>query len=89
MPVDIATVVEKAREQLSEFTGLELSSTLGVVPNEKGWRVLVEMVEKHSLPDSMDLLALYEVFTDKEGNTLEFNRKKMRKRVDVYEEDEE
>ncbi len=89
MALSIAQVIERGREQLSELTGLQLGSTLGVARDEEGWRVAVEMVEKHSLPDQMDILALYDINLDDDGNLLEFNRRRLRKRIDVEEPEEE
>jgi len=83
MVAPIPKLVETAREDLASLTGLELGSTLSTLKDEKGWRVQVEMVEKKSLPDSMDILATYEVLMDDEGNLLEFKRYSMRKRIDT------
>jgi len=83
MAKSVQQIVEKAREGLSEVTGLELSTTIGVAKEEKGWKVTIEMVEKHSLPDQMDILAVYDVILDNDGNMIEFNRARLRKRVDT------
>ncbi len=83
MATSMQQIIEKAREELSKVTGLELSTTLGAVKEEKGWKVSLEMVEKHSIPDQMDILAVYEVIVDNDGNVIEFNRTRLRKRVDT------
>jgi len=83
MAASMQQIIEKAREELSKVTGLELSTTLGAVKEEKGWKVTLEMVEKHSIPDQMDILAVYEVIVDNNGNVIEFNRTRLRKRVDT------
>lgn len=83
MALTISQLVEQAREELSKLTGLELSTTLGTVKDEKGWHVTVEMIEKHSLPDGMDILATYEVLLDNDGKVFEFNRTNLRKRIDT------
>lgn len=79
----VADIVTQAREQLSQLTGLDLSSTLGIKKAEEGWQVMIEMIEKHSIPDQMDILARYEVRLDGDGNLLEFKRKGLRKRADT------
>lgn len=89
MSLPIVKLVEKAREDLATLTGLELGSTLATLKDEKGWRVQIEMVEKKSLPDSMDILAAYEVLMDDDGNLLEFKRAFMRKRIDTEMPEEE
>lgn len=83
MAKDLGALVEQAREKLSKLTGLKSSSTIRAAEDEKGWRISIEMVEKESIPDQMDILALYEVLLDKDGNLLSFERKGMRKRVDT------
>ena len=83
MSMTIPKLVERAREDLATLTGLELGSTLSCLKGEKGWRVQVEMVEKKSLPDSMDILAAYEVLMDDDGTLIQFRRAGMRKRIDV------
>jgi len=89
MAKSIPELIEKAREELSKVTGLELSTSLGAIKEEKGWKVTVEMIEKHSIPDQMDILAIYEAILDDDGNMIEFNRKRLRKRVDTEELEEE
>ncbi len=83
MAKPVQVVIQTAREELSKITGLELSTTLGATKDEKGWRITLEMVEKHSIPDQMDILATYEVIMSDDGQLIEFTRKSMRKRVDT------
>ena len=82
-------LIEIAREELSKVTGLELSTTLGMSKDERGWRVSMEMIEKHSIPDQMDILAVYDVILDDNGKMVEFNRTRLRKRVDTNTEEAE
>ena len=88
MAKDVRTLIEKAREELSKLTGLKASSTTAATKDEKGWHICVEMVEKQSIPDQMDILALYEVLFDEDGNLLSFERKSMRKRMETVTESE-
>jgi len=83
MAKDIHQLIEIAREELSKVTGLELSTTLGASKDERGWRISMEMIEKHSIPDQMDILAVYDVILDDDGKVVEFNRSGLRKRVDT------
>jgi len=88
MALSMAEVIKKARTELNALTGLEISSTLAANKDEEGWKVTMEVVEKHSLPDGMDILARYETLLDPDGNMQKFNRTRMRKRIDT-ENDEE
>lgn len=83
MAKSIHQLIEIAREEMSRITGLELASTLSTAKDERGWLVSLEVVEKHSIPDQMDILATYDVILDDDGKLVEFNRRSLRKRVDA------
>jgi len=46
----------------------------------------LEAVERKAIPDTMDVLGLYEIRLDSEGNLQNFERKKLRKRGETAEE---
>ena len=83
MTVAMPELIQKAREQLTELTGLELGSTLSARKDDNVWRVQVEVIEKKSIPDSQDLLATYALTMDKDANVVDFERLGMRKRGDA------
>lgn len=83
MAKSIHQLIEIAREELSKVTGLELATTLATVKDERGWRISLDMIEKHSIPDQMDILATYDVVLDEDGKLVEFNRTNLRKRCDT------
>lgn len=83
MPMDLGNIISRARSGITGITGLTLSSTIKTSKDEKGWHIFVELIEKHSIPDGMDILATYEIVVDDDGNILEFNRRGMRKRMDT------
>jgi hypothetical protein len=83
MAAGMAQIVENARSELNSLTGLDISSTIEVVKEDDEWRVVLEVVEKHSIPEGMDILASYETRLDGEGGMLEFRRTGMRKRIDT------
>jgi len=83
MAVAMGQLIQKAREQLGDMTGLELGSTLSARKHDDGWHVQVEAVEKKSLPDSQDILATYDLTMNDNADVLDFNRTGMRKRGDT------
>lgn len=83
MPVNLTNMVEKASKELSEITGLDHSTTVGIDRDNSNWKVTLELVEKHSIPDQMDILGIYEIFFDEDGNLVSFKRKGLRKRMDM------
>ena len=83
MPVNLTNMVEKASREMKEITGLDHSTTLGIDRDNSNWKVTLELVEKHSIPDQMDILGIYEIFFDEDGNLVSFKRKGLRKRMDM------
>ena len=83
MAIGMAQIVKNARSELNALTGLDVSSTIEVAKEEEGWRVVLEVIEKHSIPEGMDILAAYETRLDGEGNMLDFRRIGMRRRIDT------
>ena len=88
MALSMSKIIQKARSELNSLTGLEISSTISAEKEEDRWLVSLEAIEKRSIPDSMDILAIYEMGLDLEGNMQEFRRTKMRKRIDTQDTEE-
>jgi hypothetical protein len=78
-------IVNQAKKELTALTKLELSTVMGITKEGEEWLVTLEMVEKKSIPDAMDILGRYEVRLDNGGQMLNFNRVSLRKRGDVTE----
>ena len=54
----------QAAQQLLELTGKAAEGVTGLERTDDGWKVQVEVVEVRRIPDTTDVLALYEVDTD-------------------------
>ena len=89
MALGIPELISKAREELSKLTGLELSTVLSTQKTEDGWKIAIEMIEKYSIPDQMDILAIYDTLLDDDGTLIQFSRRRLRKRIDTEEPEEE
>ena len=88
MALGMAGIVKKARSELEALIGLDISSTIQAMKEGDEWLVSLEVVEKHSIPEGMDILASYDTRLDQAGNMLEFKRVNMRKRIDTEESEE-
>ena len=62
-----AQIAAAATNQLLELTGREAEGVTGLERTDDGWRVLVEVVEVRRIPETTDVLALYEMTMDSEG----------------------
>ncbi|MHB9757369.1 gas vesicle protein GvpO [Streptomyces sp. BYX5S] len=62
-----AEAIREAREQLAELTGKPVEAVSTFNATEDGWLLEVEILELSRVPDTMSLLASYEVTLDSEG----------------------
>ena len=70
-------IAEKARTQLAEMTGLEPSSVSAITRHDHGdWRVCLDMVELRRIPDTTNVLGIYEALLDDDGNLVSYKRTK-------------
>ena len=67
--------VQLAPEYITEMTGRRPVQVTGVAPaDEDGWIVQAEIVEDRRIPSSADMLALYEIELDADGDLLAYRR---------------
>ena len=79
-------VIEKAREEFVSLGKTPTNGITGLSKTEEGWTILLEALERKAIPDTMDVLGLYELRLDNEGNLLGLDRKKLRKRGETRED---
>lgn len=60
--------------QLGELTPKQILGATSTEPTDAGWLVEIEVVEDRRIPSSSDMLALYEVEIDEDGNLLAYHR---------------
>ena len=69
-------VAAQAASELLELTGKSAEGVTGLERTDDGWTVQVEVVEVHRIPNTTDVLALYEVQADERGSLLGYRRVK-------------
>jgi hypothetical protein len=62
---------------------LRVSVITSVAPDEGGWRVTAELVERRGIPDTNDLIGVYELRLDAAGEVLRYERTRLRRRGDL------
>ncbi|MGW0286515.1 gas vesicle protein GvpO [Streptomyces sp. NPDC003236] len=67
-------VLREARAQLAELTGLQPESVSSFEQTESGWSLDVEVLELERVPDTMSLMASYQVELDEEGQLTGYRR---------------
>jgi len=67
-------VVRKGSAQFVELTGLEAESVSSFARTDDGWSLEIEVLELSRVPDTMSLLASYEVELTAEGDLAGYRR---------------
>lgn len=67
-------VLRTARAQLAELTGMTAESVTSFERTEDGWTLQIEVLELERVPDTMSLLASYEVAADPSGALTGYRR---------------
>jgi hypothetical protein len=76
-------VVNKAHGYIATMGKKSDEGVTSLSKREDGWTVCIEELERKGIPDTMDILGLYEINLNNEGDLLSIERKKLRKRGDT------
>jgi len=83
--MQLKEAIDKAIEQLKSVLALETSSVIAASKREDGWQVTIELIERKSVPDTQDLLGTYDVTLNDEGEMTGYERRRIRRRMDLEE----
>jgi hypothetical protein len=72
--VPAAVAARRAVQHVADFTGRGPECVVSVDREDGGWQVGVEVVEIRRIPDTQDILAIYEVHVDRGGRLLSYQR---------------
>jgi hypothetical protein len=78
-------ITKKAQDEFARLNKLPVNAVIGLAKVEDVWVVSLEALERKAIPDTMDVLGLYEIRMDGDGNLLGFERKRLRKRGETEE----
>lgn len=82
--MDLAAAIAVAKDGLRGLVGLEVAGVTQASPLDGGWLVTLEMLERRMVPETQDVLGVYEVEL-KNGRVARYERRRVRRRVDVEE----
>jgi len=69
-----SAVAAAAGRELAALTGRRVEGVTSLARSDDGWEVEVEVVESQRIPETTDLMALYEVQVDREGDLISYRR---------------
>ncbi|MER6271529.1 gas vesicle protein [Streptomyces sp900105755] len=67
-------VLRQARAQLAELTGMAAESVSSFEQTDEGWALVIEVLELPRVPDTMSLMASYQVELDPQGQLTGYRR---------------
>ncbi|MBA9004018.1 MULTISPECIES: gas vesicle protein GvpO [Thermomonospora] len=70
----LARAAREAIRQVEEMTGRQVEGVTATRRTENGWVVDVEVVETRRIPDTADMLAVYQVELDGDGEVTGYRR---------------
>lgn len=77
-------VITKARGHIASMGKRGDEGVTSMCKKEDGCTtVCIEVLERKGIPDTMDIIGLYEISLNNEGDLLSVERKKLRKRGDT------
>ena len=80
-PLSMNQIVECAMRAVAPLK-MRVSAVISVVPADNAWNVSLELVERRGIPDSNDILGVYELKLDAAGHVIRYERTQMRRRCD-------
>ena len=81
-------IAQQVKEQLAELTHIKPDTISAISKDDKGWHIVVEMIEMKRIPEATDMLASYETLSDEEGNLINFHRTRRYLREQIMEKEE-
>lgn len=81
-PLTVFQVLDSATRALAMLR-LRVSSVTSVSKADEGWKVTAELIERKGVPDTNDLLGVYELRLDAAGAVVSYERTRMRRRGDL------
>jgi|SRR5690625_3569942 len=79
-------IAAHAAQALQELTGKDPESVTALQRTDDGWTVQLEVVESRRIPDTADIMAVYEVDTDASGELTGYRRRRRYNRGHTGEE---
>ena len=74
--VDVERLAERVVSSLAKLVGCQTEGVTGFRRNDDGWVLTVAVLEVERVPETTDVLASYEVETDRDGRILSFDRRR-------------
>ena len=82
--MSLEEMIHVGSRNLANLIGLNLLAVVEINNLKSGWSMKLEFLEREGIPNTMDIIGLYEAAFDQSGQLLNYARIDMRKRGDSY-----
>ena len=86
---NVQEIAENAFSLAESLLKKKVEAVTSVTRTEKGWVVLVEVLERKAVPDTQDIIAKYEFKLAGDGDLVGYKRVELRRRGDMGPEEVE
>jgi len=84
---DIKSIGQESLSLAESLLNKKAEGVISVTKEDKNWRVVVEVLERVSVPDTQDILGRYEFTLDGKGELLDYKQIMLRRRADLVVEE--
>lgn len=84
---DFEEITKKAKDTVKNLVEKEALSVIGLNKEGEDWLALVEVLERKAVPDTQNIIGLYEIKFNKNKSLLGYKRVKVRHKGDTEEEE--
>ncbi|MGH3096609.1 MAG: gas vesicle protein [Streptosporangiales bacterium] len=81
-----AAVARTGAQQLAELTQRNAEAVTALSRTDDGWQLEVEVLEIHRVPETADVMAVYQADLDENGDLLSYRRLRRYTRAQLHEE---
>lgn len=81
--MNLSEIQEKVVPQIRKLLNKEPECISSLEKNAEGWRVLCDVLDKKSIPETYDILKVYEFMLDKEAKVTSFKQLRKIRRGDI------
>jgi hypothetical protein len=76
----IEEVGDKALHQIEHLVKKKAEGVVGISREGDNWTIQLEVLERKAVPDTQDILGMYEMKLDNDLNVMEYRRVRLRRR---------
>ena len=81
--MNLFEIQEKVVPQIRKLLNKEPEGISSIEKTNEGWKALCDVLDKKAVPETYDLLKVFEFLTDKEGKVTSFKLLKKIRRGDI------